>query len=303
MRRIVFGATVAAAFAATAQAQIIQDVRGLLGPVATPVLVMGTDNRVGLDEFAAAHALQKAAIQNARAASGLVECGDAHGAGQLTLKDNVLTTAAHVLFDERGAQRARSCDFVAQIDGLWTRTPLDMSSIVVGSARPYAAKAVNDWAVVRLVRPLKGVQPYEIAPKVELNEEVEFVSRGHSNWRDKRDLSFESCHLRNVTSEAGDGRREFAFDCNTGDGASGGGVFVGRQLSAILVGWRSNDPTKNSPFSPRHYNFVVSVEGAFRQALLRAAEMPVEPPVEIAKTATDKTADGAKTTSRSAARP
>ncbi len=303
MRRFLLGAAVAAGFSAAAQAHMIQDVRGLLGPVATPVLVMGTDNRIGLDEFAAAHAMQKAAIQNARAASGLVECGDAHGAGQLTLKDNVLTTAAHVLFDERGFQRARTCDFVAQVDGAWTRMPLDMSSITVGSSRPYAAKAVNDWAVVRLMRPLKGVQPYELASKVDLNEEVEFVSRGHSNWRDKHDLSFENCHLRNVTGEASDGRREFAFDCNTGDGASGGGVFIGRQLSAILVGWRSNDPMKNSPFSPRHYNFVVAIEGAFRQAVLRAAEMPVEPPVEIAKTAPDKSGESVKTSSRSAAHP
>jgi hypothetical protein len=310
MRRFLFGVTIAACVAASAQAQILGDIRGLIGSRATPVLFMGQDNRVGTDEFAAAHAMRKVAVQSARAASGLVECGDAHGAGQLTLRNDIVTTAAHVLIDERGAQRAASCNFVAEVNGVWTSTPLDMASVVVGASRPYATKAVQDWAVVKLAKPLTGVQPYELASKISLNDEVEFVARGHSNWRDKHDLSFEACRLRNLTGEADDGRREFAFDCSTGDGASGGGAFVGRQLSAILVGWRSNDPSKRSSFSQRHYNFVVSVEGAFRQALLTAAGMQEAPNMDIANATQNKLGGGstadlsnAKASNRSAAHP
>ena len=71
-----------------------------------------------------------------------------------------------------------------------------------------------------------------------------------------------------------EGTREFAFDCETGDGASGGAVMVDAArptLGAILVGWRSNKPFRSAPYSATHYNFVVTVEGAFKKAVFAAA--------------------------------
>jgi hypothetical protein len=47
------------------------------------------------------------------------------------------------------------------------------------------------------------------------------------------------------------------------------------QIGAILVGWRSNKPYRAVPFSPTHYNFAVSIEGAFRTAVLDAAKKMV----------------------------
>ena len=43
------------------------------------------------------------------------------------------------------------------------------------------------------------------------------------------------------------------------------------RVGAILVGWRSNQPFKAVPFSASHYNFAVTMEGAFRQAVFKAA--------------------------------
>lgn len=241
---------------------------------AMPVMVLGDDERMGSEDFAAAHKLPVEELRRSHAASGLVECGVAHGAGQLTLATNVITTAAHVFFDEQGARRAEKCDFVVEIDGEQGRVPVDMTSIVAGAMQPYGVEGVHDWAVAKLTRPLDGVSPYDLASDILPNGPVELVARGHSDWGKGRRLSFEDCALRLQTNKATDGAREFAFDCDTGDGASGGAVLFGdehRRLGAILVGWRSNNPWRRESFSASHYNFVVSIEGAFRRAVFHAA--------------------------------
>ena len=108
------------------------------------VVVFGRDSRRTVEEFAASEKLSAPDLRRKFAASGLIECGGAHGAGQLTLTDDLITTAAHVFFDEKGAPRAKNCTFVNEVDGHAVRTPIDLSSIVAGSRNPYAVAAVHD---------------------------------------------------------------------------------------------------------------------------------------------------------------
>jgi len=269
-------ATAAPLSLSAAQAGMARDanVAAVAGVAPTKVLVLGSEHRANAEQYAARNKLDLDTLKQAHAASGLVQCGRAHGAGQLTLSNDVITTAAHVFLDERGAHRSRACHFVTEIAGKKRRIPIDMGTIVAGSARPYSAKAVNDWAVARLAQPLQEVTPYDLADRVAVDQPVEFVSRGHSDWRNAETMSFEACKLRALTNQVKGGTREFAFDCGTGDGASGGAVLSGEprlRLGAILVGWRSNDPSRIGPYSPSNYNFVVSIEGPFREAVLAAA--------------------------------
>lgn len=241
---------------------------------ATPVVAFGTNGRKTEDVFAAEHGQDTKTVKREHAASGLITCGDAHGAGQLTEASDVVTTAAHVLFDEDGNPRAPVCQFSIVNDGKLVKVPLNLATIVAGSRKPYSVQAVNDWAVVRLQRPVDGVTPYQLADSVGVNKEVLFAARGHFDWGGGRMMSMELCHLQAQTAKGAAGTREFAFDCETGDGASGGAVLTGDdklRIGAILVGWRSNAPTKLVPFSPTHYNFVVSIEGEFRDAVNNAA--------------------------------
>src|SRR5947209_4312479 len=110
----------------------------------TQVLVFGKNSRRTPEEFAAAENVNVKELKRAHAASGLVECGEAHGAGQLTVVGNVITTAAHVFFDEKGAPRAKSCTFAIELDGQAIRVPVDLASIKAGSTNPYAFPAVQD---------------------------------------------------------------------------------------------------------------------------------------------------------------
>lgn len=244
----------------------------------TPVVVFGRNSRRSVEDFAAEHKLDAVELRHKFTASGLIECGAAHGAGQLTLTDDLVTTAAHVFFDEKGAPRAKTCNFVIESDGKQIRRPIDLRSIVAGSTNPYAIEAVHDWAVARLTRPIDGVTPYGLADAAAPNTPVEFVARGHIDWGAGRKLSMEKCALRDQLTVGAEGTREFSFDCETGDGASGGAVIVGANnpvIGAILVGWRSNKPYRSAPFSRTHYNFAVTIEGAFKKAVVAAANKVV----------------------------
>lgn len=244
----------------------------------TPIVVFGKNSRRSVEEFAVTNQLDPNELKDRFTASGLVECGVAHGAGQLTLADDVVTTAAHVFFDERGVARAKSCSFVIESGRKQVRVPIDLSSIVAGSKDPYAIAAVNDWAVAKLTRPIVGVTPYSLAGAAKPDTRVGFVARGHIDWGNGRKLSMEKCQLHDQTSVGPEGTREFSFDCETGDGASGGAVVtddLAPAIGAILVGWRSNKPFRSAPFSRTHYNFVVTIEGAFKKAVVAAASKVV----------------------------
>jgi hypothetical protein len=243
-----------------------------------PVVVFGKNSRRSVEEFAAEQKLNAAELRTRFAGSGLIECGDAHGAGQLTLTNDLVTTAAHVFFDEKGAPRAKRCFFLIENHGKETRVPIDLGSIVAGSTDPYAVAAVHDWALARLAHPIEEVTPYGVANATGPNMPVEFVARGHIDWGDGRRLSMEKCLLHDQLAAGAEGTREFSFDCETGDGASGGALVMGTNkpaIGAILVGWRSNKPFRSAPFSRSHYNFAVTIEGAFKKAVAAAASKVV----------------------------
>jgi hypothetical protein len=250
---------------------------GLAGEAAPPVepaVVFGADARRTLEQFARAHRLDLGELRRRHAASGVIRCGGARGAGQLTLADNVVTTAAHVLFDEAGRPRADSahCVFVVEAGREEIVTAIDVGSIVAGTTNPYAESAVHDWAVARLKRPLKEAAPYGLGGAASAGP-VRFVARGHVDWGAGREMSIEACRTRDALESGAEGTREIAFDCAAGVGASGAALLdpTGARLLAVFAGFRSAEPDARLPFSPRNYNFAVTVEGAFRRAVEDAA--------------------------------
>jgi trypsin-like peptidase len=243
----------------------------------TPVVVFGPEARLTALEFAARNHLNAGDVMRRHAASGVIHCGNARGAGQLTLSNSVITTASHVLFDEDGKLRGDSghCVFTATVDGQAVTTSIDVSSIVAGDKQPYSHPAVHDWAVARLLRPVLGATPYIFGPHAQAGSAIEFVARGHSDWGSGSAMSMEDCKLRDLLSTGAEGTREFSFDCDAGVGASGGAVMTtSGRLLGVFVGYRSVAPDKAMPFSTQHYNFAVSVDGAFRKAVETVAGTP-----------------------------
>ena len=246
--------------------------------VATPVVVFGADARATIEDFALRRRIDPRALRHRYAGTGIVHCGAAHGSGQLTVADDVITTAAHVFYDRNGALRGDNahCRFVIESGGQEISTVIEVGSLVVGSTHPYDEDAVHDWAVAKLARPVREAEPYPLAPQgaESARTPVLFVARGAIDWQAGQKASMQDCHLRNALESGAEGTREFSFDCAAGLGASGSGLFDrdGGGLMAVFVGFRSIAPDEPLPFSAEHYNFAVTVEGAFRRAVeLQAA--------------------------------
>ncbi len=249
-----------------------------LAPMLTPIVMFGPEPRAGFAEFARERRLDPRQLRRRYAATGIVHCGNVHGAGQLTLADDVVTTAAHVLYDRNGRSRGDSahCQFVVEAGGEEISTALDVNGAIVGSTDPYRESPVHDWAAVKLARPLREAEPYPLAALPPARQApVLFVARGALDWRAGRETSLQQCRLRDGLEDGVEGTREFAFDCAAGIGASGAGLLdgAGKGLLAIFVGFRSAAPDEALPFSPTHYNFAVTVEGAFRRAVERQAAL------------------------------
>ena len=236
-----------------------------------PVVVFGERGRLTEAEFARQTGADPSDIARRHAASGIIHCGNARGAGQLTLANNIVTTAAHVLFDESGAMRgdAAHCSFAVTVAGTISVTAIDVDSIVAGAADPYRAPPARDWAVARLRRPVEGARAYAVGAAPRAGSPIEFAARGHADWGASSALSLQDCALREMLAQGSEGTREFSFDCDAGIGASGAALLDpdGQRLDAIFVGYRSAKPDLAAPFSPQHYNFAVTVEGAFRRAV------------------------------------
>lgn len=228
----------------------------LSGLAATHVLAvsMETDRRSAVD---------RSTIGARFGATGIVRCGGAIGTAQLTLRADIITTAAHVLIDSSGA--ARTCTFQPVAGG--APVAIDTQSIKTGSKSPLSEATTRDWAVARLARPVSGAMPYGLAQPGTKPAGVFMVAAG--NKRADR-MGAESCKARGMLSASWEGVREFAIDCNAAPGSSGAALTAGHNIVGIYVGYRSSDPSRAQAFSATHYNFAITVEGPFRRALLAA---------------------------------
>ncbi len=200
-------------------------------------------------------------------ATGIVRCGHAIGTAQLTVKSDVITTAAHVLIGNDGLARAATCTFEPTM-GPSTPVAIDMASIRAGSRTPLSEPAVRDWAVARLAVPIHGAAPYGLAAAGATPAGVVMCAGGNGN---PDAMATERCAVRRWLATAPDGIREFAIDCSAAPGSSGGALIVGHSIAGIYVGFRSASPQQAQAFSDTHYNFAITVDGAFRRAVHAAA--------------------------------
>jgi hypothetical protein len=239
-----------------------------------------SDARLTLPEFARKSGQDPALFENRYAATGMIVCSGVYSTAQLTVKSDVVTTAAHAFYDTDGNPRGdlSTCHFNIMSDGQQLQVPLDVSSLVVGSRNPYALAPVHDWAVVRLVKEVPGAQPYGIGDPGPVGTQVVMLAHRHRGWIHDGAKAIETCALRIESLTEKDMPRELAIDCSAGEGASGSAIMVPGQAGAmvgIYVGWRSTHPDRPGPFSMTHMNFGVAVEGPFRTAINVMTSPPI----------------------------
>lgn len=243
-----------------------------------------SDSRLTLPEFAAKTGQDPTLFEARYAATGMVVCAGVYSTAQLTIKNDVVTTAAHAFYDADGNPRGdlATCVFSVMVEGKQRSIPIDVVSLKVGSRNPYAVAPVHDWAVVRLVEAVPKARPYAVGTPGPVGTQIVMVANRHRGWVNDGRKAIETCAIRTETSVERASARELAIDCSAGEGASGSAIMLpGASCSmvGIYVGWRSTHPDRPGPYSETHMNFGVAVEGPFRHAIMAMTEMamPGEP--------------------------
>jgi hypothetical protein len=243
-------------------------------------VTISSDARLTLPEFAAKSGQDPALFESRYAATGMVVCSGVYSTAQLTIKDDVVTTAAHAFYDTDGNPRGdlATCNFHIMVEGKQLSVPLDVTSLRVGSRKPYAVAPVHDWAVVRLVRHVPAARPYGIGEPGPVGMPIVMLAHRHRGWVHDGLKAIEACAIRIESRVEKLSARELAIDCSAGEGASGSAIMAPGQSGAmvgIYVGWRSTHPDRPGPFSMTHMNFGVAVEGPFKNAILGLAAEPM----------------------------
>jgi len=196
-------------------------------------------------------------------ATGLVRCGNRVGTAQLVLRRDIIVTAAHVLVGAGG-----ECVFVPRM-GSGESIAIQTATIRAGSRSPLSQAATSDWAVARLAAPVPSATPYALAAQAPQVGAVTMCAAGNGG---PTQFGAENCTVRSVTKTAGDGVRELAIDCSGSPGGSGGAIInQSGAIAGIYVGDRSTNPGEAQPYSKTHYNFAITIEGAFRRAVFAVA--------------------------------
>jgi len=147
-----------------------------------------------------------------------------------------------------------------------------------------ASKALHitdDWAILRLARPVEGVrpQPLPVAPALgegPMRLPIVMVSPGgHENYRGP--ASLEVCAIRQVDPPSEGDIRRLRHDCNDGFGGSGSGLF---DEAGRLIAMQSASLSMNArkPFDIEfHYGSALAFEGALLAALRKVVAGPAAP--------------------------
>ena len=209
----------------------------------------------GLGQNLRWHKIDAAAeLRRHYAATGIVRCGNAHGSGQLTLADDVVTTAAHVIYDRDGNCAATASIVISSSRRTVGKFRPTCKSRARSSAprRPYNQDAVHDWAVVN--SPAHCTRPrLPLAKPRWPRRTIRFVARGAIDRAGGRDLSLQDCRLRTGLEDGAEGTRESRLIAPPTSARPGRACSsTARQRAvAMFVGYRSVDPDRPLPFSRR----------------------------------------------------
>lgn len=254
------------------------------------------DGRLTEKEYADLHGKTLESIQQQYAASGQLNCNGLIAEAQLTVKDNIITTASHVLEDLETCQHyanAEQCKFSYISKGRRITIPVE-SLVEKGFRCPGRHSPDLDWAVMKLKSPATGVTPYRLP-----NENESYVKKGRKvvavaemsiDFQKKDPVSgkityprhIEDCEIRDLY---GAPPRLYGDNCSGSKGSSGGSILSDDMESPALLATVSYSletadealRAKGSgvpnirPYEKDVWqNFSVPVDGAFLNAIRKA---------------------------------
>lgn len=253
----------------------------LIQAFAVPVfanIIDGSDDRGALTALGPKLGLSPAEIARIRQVSGHVACFGANPAlasGALFLSNGLVLTAAHTFFE--GGTRATKCFFRPQAAGAdWVPLKTDAANARFGAVPPKPGSN-NDWAVLRLARPIAGATPFPPATTRPRAGEALIALTAHPADMEALDPAMpvvRGCIVRRVPVSSGK-TNFYRSDCDAVGGASGGmhlarvgGSLVFRAITISTGPWR--DPALHgAPYNEKAGSVTTALETS--AAILAAA--------------------------------
>ena len=118
-------------------------------------------HRSTVDGYARSHDRKTEDVEAKVAATGRLKCGSNTLTANLVIKGDVILTAGHALIDYRTCRKwadASQCTFTAGRD-----KPVRIKQILASGNRcPIKGDSDADWLIMKLDRPVTGVEPYKL---------------------------------------------------------------------------------------------------------------------------------------------
>jgi hypothetical protein len=202
--------------------------------------IIGPESRVLLTRFDPSPALDAKKLRGKLRATQRMICEDQAATANIVNASDTVVTVAHLLVRPDGSRRdIRNCVFIVDRDGKAIRYAVRAETLKIGNFRGADQRTfglldiVNDWMVVQLARPVRGIRPYGIAtiPDGAFYPEkiITTVTALSDNWPSKREATrlAERCRLQNQLGGGNERHAVMIMDCDVGYGSSGGAVLVG----------------------------------------------------------------------------
>lgn len=187
------------------------------------------------------------------------------------LRGAVLVSAAHVLFDLQNGERYKRCEFhfLALSELARYRVKIDLANLVMGNYDPLMSTAglesgEGDWVILYVPRTWRGYDPDEAL----LMRDFSFsqVSSYRQSGGELKLIAFDSsagtisvsrnCSvIESSENDLGGGgwAGQLLDDCDSGTGASGGGIVAMLDDRQYLIGIRSGSHWSESKFPAKDY--------------------------------------------------
>lgn len=256
------------------------------------------EGRYTEEEYATKRGLSVADVQNRFAATGVITCGRYTGSAQLTVTNETITTSAHIFGGcdpDPSRVPPKACTFTTK-KGNDIQTRKISEVVENGFKCPSKPRKGEDWAVLKLQRPIERVKPY-LLPSVSdfyikpgdrvisvAATSADFERRAPKTGNKSLPKSIEDCQIG--TDYYWNGTLNlFDSTCDISFGASGGSILRASERGDVLLGIhvgmnnkdkdsknaRNNDLVRGENYSAgTFYSFHVPVDGEFLKAIERA---------------------------------
>jgi hypothetical protein len=219
-------------------------------------------------------------LADQRLNAGTIHCdGKIRGTGMVadtrglsaSLKGVVLVTAAHVLYDLEKNRRFRHCEFhfLALTELAGYRAKIDLKNVKMGGFNPIKATGdlgfgEGDWAYLYIPKPWRNYNPeetlglrvfsvLEMESHLQSDGELSLIAYDSSARVISASRNCSVVESRHDDLGGGTWQGQLLDDCDSGGGASGGGIVAVMNGQQYLVGIRSGSHWSEQVFPASLY--------------------------------------------------